>query len=929
MHLPRGIPGAALPWSTLFVVLALGSSLSAQSALSSPKAGPAAVSAQPAPSSLATASSEATPLDSTASPDSPSPVDSTTLAVSSWLVVPAQPLPLPALHDEPRHELKWKDLVEAPPAGVEELWPAAGVSWHGPRRTLRWEEIATGPEGLDLASMSAPADSAVAQQALAAFYLGLGRFARVTLELHGGPLLQLFVDGEKAKLEKAEGKDGDGGDGTWTASLPLTRGKHRVLVRAARGPGDPDGWKVAAAVKTAGGVQPFIELVPQHALSLGDLLDARSIDGLTLSEDGRLLAYRLREPSVPSEDRRSWWEIRSTRDGHLVRSFEGEGKLGSFAWVPGEGQRYSFTTSDEGKTTLWLAGLEGQATEMVLEKVEHFGGYRWLPDASGVVYTVTEKGRRKHDDFKHYENLADRWSDYRDKGYLHFAPWPAGQPRRLTAGMESTRLLDIAPDGRFLLFSRELYDRTERPFSITEYYELDLDDLTLRKLFESKWAGAAAYAPDGRTIAVQGGPEAFGRVGVALPQGVIPNDYDEQLYLLDRDDLQVRSITLDFDPSVGAFRWSRKDGALYCTAETGSRVLLYRWDPGKEHFEELPNAGDVAGRLTLSRDGTMLAYLAESSKVPERIFVQKAQGKSKPQLLAAPNAERFDRVVFGRVEDWDFQASDGTTIIGRIYYPPGFEENAGRKWPLIVYYYGGTSPVTRDFGGRYPKNWWAANGYVVYVLQPSGATGFGQAFSARHVNDWGRHAGRDILEGTEAFLAAHDFVDPERVGCIGASYGGFMTEYLVSHSDLFAGAVSHAGISFLGSYWGQGDWGAFYSAVATAGKYPWNAADLYVQQGSFFSADRIHTPLLLLHGDIDNNVPPGESEQLYTALKVLGREVDFIRIGGEKHWILEYPHRKLWSETIVAWFDRTLKGDRSWWDFLWGQGEDEGAGKKE
>ena len=182
--------------------------------------------------------------------------------------------------------------------------------------------------------------------------------------------------------------------------------------------------------------------------------------------------------------------------------------------------------------------------------------------------------------------------------------------------------------------------------------------------------------------------------------------------------------------------------------------------------------------------------------------------------LLAPGSEAYRDVEFGAVEEWSFHSRRGATIQGRVYYPPDFDPEG--RYPAIVYYYGGTFPTQRTFGGRYPKNWWAGKGYVVYVLQPSGAVGFGQQFSALHVNDWGDLAGGDILEGVEKFLQAHPFVDPERVGCIGASYGGFMTQWLLTRTERFAACVSHAGISFLGSYWGEGYWGYAYSAVATA-----------------------------------------------------------------------------------------------------------------
>jgi dipeptidyl aminopeptidase/acylaminoacyl peptidase len=205
----------------------------------------------------------------------------------------------------------------------------------------------------------------------------------------------------------------------------------------------------------------------------------------------------------------------------------------------------------------------------------------------------------------------------------------------------------------------------------------------------------------------------------------------------------------------------------------------------------------------------------------------------------------------------------------------------------------------------------------VYILQPSGATGFGQAFSARHVNDWSRTTADEVLAATEAFLAAHPSADPERVGCIGASYGGFLTMRLATRSDRFGAAISHAGISNIAAYWGEGWWGHLYSALATAESYPWNAREIYVEQSPLFHADKITTPLLLLHGTEDMNVPLGESDSLFTALKVLGRDVEYVQYQGEGHWILDYPKRRQWHQTIVAYFDWKLKGDASWWEALY------------
>ena len=144
-----------------------------------------------------------------------------------------------------------------------------------------------------------------------------------------------------------------------------------------------------------------------------------------------------------------------------------------------------------------------------------------------------------------------------------------------------------------------------------------------------------------------------------------------------------------------------------------------------------------------------------------------------------------------------------------------------------------------------------------------------------------------------------------------------MTQYLQTQTDIFAAAVSHAGISNVTSYWGEGYWGSSYNAVAAADSYPWQNPDLFTKQGSLFNADKINTPLLLLHGTVDTNVPIGESIQLFNALKILGKEVEFVQVEGEDHFVADYAKRVLWHNTIMAWFARFLQDSPEWWNELY------------
>ena len=206
---------------------------------------------------------------------------------------------------------------------------------------------------------------------------------------------------------------------------------------------------------------------------------------------------------------------------------------------------------------------------------------------------------------------------------------------------------------------------------------------------------------------------------------------------------------------------------------------------------------------------------------------------------------------------------------------------------------------------------------MFYVVNPSGASGFGQEFASRHVNTAGEVVVDDIIEGVKHFCADHPFVDASKVGCFSASYGGFMTQLLLASTDIFATGISHAGISDHTSYWGEGYWGYSYSEVSMADSYPWTRKDLYVDRSPLYFADKIKDPILFLHGSADTNVPIGESIQMFTAMKLLGTETAFVVVDGENHGIQDYAKKRQWLRTISAWFAKYLKDDSTWWDELY------------
>ncbi|MFQ6038597.1 MAG: S9 family peptidase, partial [Candidatus Aminicenantales bacterium] len=551
---------------------------------------------------------------------------------------------------------------------------------------------------------------------------------------------------------------------------------------------------------------------------------------------------------------------------------------------------------------------------LLVKNIKGLGTHLWSPDGRSIVYSVTEEGPQDKKGIKRFKNLSDRLPGWRNRTYLYKVSVENGFRQRLTGGEFSTILNSISPDGKKLLFSRTLIDYSERPFSKTELYTLDLLTLKTQLVWEGKWFKQAQWSPDGDSILILGGPSTFGPAGINVPRGLVPNEFDTQAYIYDPESQKATAISREFKPSIEEAFWSHTENAIYFIVIDHSYRRLYRYDLEKKSYLYIHCGVDAIEHFDLALNQPVAGFTGSSPTKPSKAYILDVQ-RRKTRVLIDPAQEEYAHVSFGDIKRWTFKNAKGRLIDGRVYYPPDFDPE--KKYPCIVYFYGGTTPTTREFGGRYPKNLWAAMGYIVYVLQPSGAVGYGQDFSALHVNDWGFIVADEIIDGVRKFLSQHPFVDPKKVGCIGASYGGFLTMLIQTRTNIFSAAIAHAGISSIASYWGEGYYGFWYSAYAAANSFPWNRKDIFINQSALFNADKITTPILLLHGSKDTNVPPGESTQLFTALKILGREVEYIQILDQDHHIIDPAKRQLWTKTIIAWFDRWLKDQPEWWYSLY------------
>ena len=815
-----------------------------------------------------------------------------------------------------------KTLKYAGPYAVAQPWMADSVNIKGEAFDLK--QLLDSPlsftllnKGKEVSAAQLLADKQQDALHLASFCVSNTQRTKATIAVEGLEQYRLFVDGEQVAV------NGD------KAETILTPSQHTVVIKyLTRKNASADKKSIKLTVTAANGAPLSVgDATVKRAYNIYDVICAPNYPSVSISPNGKFIVVRKTWVDRKGNNH-SINELRNSQTNRLMATFEE-----SVKWMPSSNKLYftqkasdcSIAGEEKQDGTLQLITINPLTMEReVLASHLPEGWFQFTPDEKTLIYTLTTEGRKKDPQVYDVKEPEDRQPGWRERSNLAKYDLASGILQPLTFGYHNIYLMDISADSRYLLIGKEEERLTKRPTTLTSFYRLDLGSMNassattpkVETLIEKgEFLNSAQFSPDGKSILVSASPEAFNGIGKNVEEGQTPSMIDTQLYLMTLSDKKVRPLTRDFNPNVQSVDWSKADGNIYFTAEDKDCVHLFQLNPKSGKFTLLKTPEEYIKSFSLASSAAEMAFSGQSASNADRLYKMNTKAL-KSQLVDDLSARELKDVELGECKAWNFVNSRGDTLCCRYYLPPHFD--AAKKYPMIVNYYGGCSPTSRMFQSRYPHHVYAAMGYVVLVVNPSGATGFGQKFSARHVDTAGEGVAEDIISSTQAFCDEHAFVNRKKIGCIGASYGGFMTQYLQTKTDLFAAAISHAGISDHTSYWGEGYWGYSYSEVSMANEYPWTNKHLFVDQSPLYNADKIHTPLLFVHGTADNNVPVGESIQLYTALKLLGRPTAMVLVDGQDHHIIDYEKRLKWQNTIFAWFAKWLQDDASWWTEMYG-----------
>jgi dipeptidyl aminopeptidase/acylaminoacyl peptidase len=375
--------------------------------------------------------------------------------------------------------------------------------------------------------------------------------------------------------------------------------------------------------------------------------------------------------------------------------------------------------------------------------------------------------------------------------------------------------------------------------------------------------------------------------------------------LYERASGKIVTVTENFDNNVDSYQWAPDSQTIYFTAEEKSEMGLWSVAPaaGSEAKSVL---GGFNAEFDLSKDGHTLALMRTSMTMPAELFVA-SLSDLKPRQITHQNSVLLSQLDLAAPESFWFEGAEKTQVQGMIIRPPNFD--ASKKYPALLLIHGGPQGAWTDsWGYRWNQQVMAAPGYVVVVINPRGSTGYGQKFVSEISRDWGGKVYEDLMKGMDAAIAKYPFIDGSRVGAAGGSYGGYMVDWIATHTGRFKCLISHAGpydeASMAGAteeLWFQ-DW--------EFGGMPWAAPELYRKwsPSEFAGAlGKYKTPTFVIGGELDFRVPYNQDLEFFTALQRQGVPSKLLIFPDEGHWVMKPQNSELWYKTVLDWFATYLK----------------------
>jgi dipeptidyl aminopeptidase/acylaminoacyl peptidase len=641
----------------------------------------------------------------------------------------------------------------------------------------------------------------------------------------------------------------------------------------------------------------------KRPLQLGDMSSMQAVGDPQLSPEGATVAYVRSQSNYETDAQLSEVVLVATSSGAVKATFAGS----SPRWSP-DGTVIAFMGRRESRSGLFIHNVATGAERFLVDppQTDHWLGrspknWAWSPDGSTIAYVAADGPvPAPTDGPKAYSRIMYKtrtgFSDNR-KSHVYVIPSAGGAPKCVTCGSFDEHSIAWAPDSKRIAF---VSDRSADPDNTygNDIYTVDVSTGALVQVTKSPSAEFSPhFSTDGEWITFEGWTRTHNTKDS-------PGE-DQHLFIVGANGGAPRQLARALDRRITESDWQGGGKYVYFAAADRGANVIYRVSPSDDKVETVIGGRFQATAYSLDAKGATIAFLRADDVHPAEVFVAAADGKNARQLTNHNAAFLSGRALQGAEEFW-FDSFDGTRVQGWVMKPAGAEP--GKKYPAILEIHGGPHG---GFGFTWSEAFHdeAAAGYGVVFINPRGSVGYGQAFSDGSILNWGGGDYRDLMAGLDAAIGANSWIDTTRLGVHGGSYGGFMTNWVITQTHRFKAAVASASLSNLISFYGT----SLYTDLIEAefNMMPWDNYPLLWQWSPLAHVEHVTTPTLFIHGEVDHDVPITQAEEMYTALRKLGVDATLVRYPGEGHGFRRPVFIKDSRKRMLEWFDRYLRGGTS------------------